>query len=351
MTTYLRRAASLLLACSVLLPFSGAQGRALGFGDVRVFAEIPPPGNPEETVVVGNTAYFGTTVGGDGLVAGDGQPSKIFGFHTGTGELVREITVEGENVNGLHGIAGMAVDAKGRLYAASVSHGILRFDLRNGAKQSLYAELPDLPPCREPLVQPPCSPTPEDRAPLGNGIVFDRDGSLYVADSFQATIFRIPSGGGKAKVWFSDPQLHGLFGANGIKISPDRKHIYFTVTGNLARQGYVYRLPRVKRPVADHLEVVHDFGEREPDGLAFGRSGRLYVVLGTGGLAILTDDDEFMHEIQSDLFHNPSSLGFDGKGNALVTNHAFFEIDPSRHTVVAVDVLDRAHRLERPKIP
>lgn len=335
-------------ALPLALPVGALAEGPARFGDSRVFATVPDPGNPEEIVVDGNTVYVGTTVGGDGAVIGDGKPSKIFAFDTRTGEQTNEITVEGEDVNALHGIAGLAVDRSGRLYAASVSHGILRFDIPSGS-QSLYAPLPDLPPCL--LASAPCSPTPEDRAPLGNGITFDEDGYLYVADSFQAVIFRIPPGGGEAEVWFADERLHGFFGANGIKISPDRSHVYFSVTGDLQQEGYVYRLPNVESPSPADLEVFHAFGGGQPDGIAFGRSGRLHVVLGSGAVAILDKDGTIAHQLTSEHFYNPSSIAFDGRGNGLVTNHAFFDLDPAHQTIVQLRLDDPGLRLPKPKIP
>lgn len=316
-------------------------------GDSSVFATVPDPGNPEESVVHDGILYVGTTIGGDGLVAGDGKPSKIFGFDLATGELEEEITVEGEDVNSLHGIAGIAVDREGNLYAASTQQGILRFDAKT-REQTVYAPLPDLPPC-SPLVTDNCSPTPEDRSSLGNGIVFDERGNLFVSDSFQSVIFKIPPHG-EAEVWYSDARLHGVFGPNGIKFSPDRKYLYLAVTGDLKHEGFVFRLPTKGAPTAADLELVHAFADAEPDGLAFGKSGRLYVVLGTGGLAVFDKSGELEEVLTSPHFFNPSSLSFDERGNALITNHAFFDFDPAHQTIVKMYVDDKASKLEKPKL-
>ncbi len=343
-----RRHIGIFLALMALTADAALASSQPSFGDSRVLASVPDPGNPEEIAVRGNLVYVGTTVGADGAAIGDGQPSKIFAFDTRTGALVREFTVEGENVNALHGITGLAFDRDGHLYAASVSHGIIRLNTTS-AEQSLYAQLPDLKPCA--IAGPPeCSPTPEDRAPLGNGITFDRSGALYVADSFQATIFRIPPGGGEAEVWYSDARLHGFFGANGIKMSPDGRHVYVSVTGDLSNEGHLYRLPHVARPTQDDLELVRSFGSDQPDGIAFGRSGLLYVVMGSGSLVILNDDGTVAHEVASEHFYNPSSVGFDGRGNALITNHAFTDLDPGHQTIVQVVVNDAAHPLARPNL-
>lgn len=59
-------------------------------------------------------------------------------------------------------------------------------------------------------------------ASIPNGIALRR-GFLYVADSSQPRIWRVPAGGGAAEVWIEDPLLagdivSGLPGANGLKI-------------------------------------------------------------------------------------------------------------------------------------
>jgi hypothetical protein len=53
-----------------------------------------------------------------------------------------------------------------------------------------------------PLVKAPCSPTVLDLPPLPNDIAFAPNGDAYVTDSMQATIWRVPKGGGAPKVWY-----------------------------------------------------------------------------------------------------------------------------------------------------
>ena len=66
---------------------------------------------------------------------------------------------------------------------------------------------------------PPCSPTPFDAPPLPNDIVFAANGTAYVTDSTQATIWWVPPGGGAPQIWFQDPRLASpSFGPNGIRI-------------------------------------------------------------------------------------------------------------------------------------
>jgi sugar lactone lactonase YvrE len=104
----------------------------------------------------------------------------------------------------------------GKLYVVEPFVGIIRMDLNPGNTQSIYA----------PFI--PTGPS------LLNDLAFDDDGSLYVTDSFAATIYRIPPGGGAPSVWFTDPRLAGdtlvPFGVNGIRIDKNNKNVYVSVT-------------------------------------------------------------------------------------------------------------------------
>jgi sugar lactone lactonase YvrE len=58
-----------------------------------------------------------------------------------------------------------------------------------------------------------------------NALAFDATGNVYVSDSFQATIWRVPPAGGAAVAWVADPLLgtSGVppFGANGLAFNRD----------------------------------------------------------------------------------------------------------------------------------
>ena len=69
-----------------------------------------------------------------------------------------------------------------------------------------------------------------------NGLAFDADGNVYISDSFQATIWRTPPGGGVPVAWVSDPLLgtNGVppFGANGIAFNRNASAMFVANTGN-----------------------------------------------------------------------------------------------------------------------
>ena len=169
----------------------------------------------DDRVYVAGPATFGT--------AGKG-PSVVTVLRRSNGQLITEIPIAGEQLAFEHALSGIAVDAAGDVFVVSTQLGVIRIHRHgNRYQQSAYAPpLPDLPACA-PGGPQPCAPTPIDLPPLSNELAFDAAGNLYVTDSLQATIFRIPAGGGAIAPWFSSPLLAGNlgaplpFGANGLR--------------------------------------------------------------------------------------------------------------------------------------
>jgi sugar lactone lactonase YvrE len=70
-----------------------------------------------------------------------------------------------------------------------------------------------------------------------NGLAFDAAGNVYISDSFQATIWRAPPGGGVPAAWVVDPATLGTsgvppFGANGLAFNRDASALFVANTGN-----------------------------------------------------------------------------------------------------------------------
>ena len=331
-------------------------------GDSRVFATVPEPGHLEGIVVSGDIVFSGTTGAAAAFATGVKSQSVLFAFDRATGALRSTLPVRGERLERgapLNGISGLAVDAAGRLYVADIQGRILRFDLDGDSpRQEVYAVIPDLPSVASSAVDRPS--TVDARSPLPNGIVFDGAGNLYVTDSWQAAIFRVPPGGGLAEVWFRSERMSGLFGANGIRVSPDGTSLYFAVTRDRLERSWIFRLPLADRPRVSDLDDVMSWPPRAralapagADGIAFGASGLLYVVLG-GDEEVATIDLTTGAErrFASPLLYNPAGLAFDDEARRLlVTNHAFFDDDPSHWTIVDLYVDDREAPLERPVVP
>lgn len=358
--------AALGAAAMTLAGVVGAQA-APGLGSGRVLAPIGAEaaycagqpgcggGYPEGIVAVGDRVYvsgpatFGT--------AGKG-PSVITVLSRSNGHLIAEIPIEGEATAFEHALSGLAVGPDGAIYAVSTQLGVIRLERHgHGYRQSSYSPpLPDLPVCT-PGGPAACAPTFVDLPPLSNELAFDRDGTLYLTDSLQATIFAVPAGGGAIAPWFASPLLAGNlaaplpFGANGLTLSPDGSHLYVVETFDPLdpATSHVYRLPVTAHPGPDALEHVASFGGGVvADSLVFGDSGRLYVSLaGASQIAILDDAGAEVGRLTGPAgsaipFDNPACMAFDdARRSLLVTNHAIFG-DPAHFAVLRVFVDDRS---------
>jgi hypothetical protein len=341
-------------------PASAAQ-----FGAIETFAAVPAvPGFPEGISVQGSRVYVsGPAMAG---TAGSG-PSKIFVYKKQSGALASEIVVSGENLAFEHALSCNAVDRKRRLYVLTAQLfappfaqlGMLRF--RKHGKtyvQEAYSDpFPNLPTCV-------LGPLPVSCA-LPNDLAFADDGSAYVTDSFQAVIWRVPRGGGAPQVWFQSPLLAGAgplpIGANGIRLDPERSHVYVSVTFSASNPavGTIYRIPLVDAPDEADVEVFHQYtGGEAPDGFAFGSSGNLYVTLaGANEISVLTPAGAEAARIASAPsdtipLDNPANIAFqNSRRSLLVTNHASLSGNAAHFAVLKVFVKDTADPLVEPILP
>jgi sugar lactone lactonase YvrE len=336
------------------------------FGEVKVLAQVPQPGFPEGVVRRGLLTFV-TGPATFGL-AGNGIPSKIWVYNTLTGDLVYTKEIVGEDLNQEHANSCAAVDGFGRLYVLNLQLGIIRFDPLLITQQQYSKPFPDLKPCSQ--VQPgaPCSPMEVDLPPMPNDIAFDLSGAAYVTDSLQATIWRVPAGGGEPQVWFQDPKLApslripGSVGANGIRINPQHNKVYVTVTIDSNGQGNIYTLPLINKPIPGSLSLFHSFAPGDfPDGIAFGASGVLYVASATpfnSSIIGLRGDGSEAFRLTNPQgspikpYDSPANIAFDGRGSLLVTNHAFATggANPEQFQVLQVYVNDQEAGLFKPLI-
>lgn len=350
-----------------------------GFGTGKVLASIGAEasycagqagcngGFPEGIAVVDDRVYvagpatFGT--------AGKG-PSVVTVLDRASGQLETEIPIAGEDTTQEHALSGVAVDGGDNVYVLSTQLGVIRIERHKVHNhhwhnhhwhphhghphpkfkytQEVYA--PPLP------IVTGCVPSPAFPCSIPNEMAFDDDGNLYITDSLQAAIFRVPAGGGEPELWFQSPLLAGSlqaplpFGANGIKISPDRDYVYVVDTFDPADPslGHVYRIPLVDAPAQGEIELFHTFaGFAVPDSLVFGESGKLYVSLaGSPAISVLDTDGDEIALIQGPSgsaipFDGPATMAFDGNKKALlVANHAIFG-DPANFAVLRVRVGER----------
>jgi sugar lactone lactonase YvrE len=367
------------LFCGSFLALSAANLAATPpprvFGEGSVLANIPPEaaycagqpdcngGYPEGIALVGDLAY----VAGPATFGTIGKgPSVVTVIQRSTGRRVAEIPIEGEDPSSEHALSGLTVDGNGNVYALSTQLGVVRIE-RHGQRysQSIYATaLPYLPICTNGGPRP-CSPKLLDLPPISNEMTFDEHGNLYITDSTQATIFRVPPGGGTPEPWFQSPLLAGNpgaplpFGANGIKMSPDRHWVYVIESFDPTdvTLGHLYRIRAVAHPEPGDMELVASFPPVigpdanplpvVPDSLAFGKSGRIYVTLANiSQIAVLDPDGDEITRIGGPAgsaipFDGPATMAFDDPTRSLlVVNHAIFG-PPTDYAVLRVFVGDK----------
>jgi sugar lactone lactonase YvrE len=357
--------AFILFACVAASAFAQAGGpRAGTLGESTIFTRLPAqPGFPESLAVGGGRLYVS-----GGAQFGYFVPPAVLAYDIETGRQVASYPLQGENPAFPMAGTGLAFGKNDMLYVGSLQQGVLRFDVdKPGAPMEHYASaLPDIPTCASAPAGTTCSPTSIDSPPLINDLVFDREGNLYITDSFQATIWRVPPGGGAPKVWFQSPALDVPFGANGMRFDPAGRLAYFSVTFDAGNAGYVYTLPLVASPKQSDLKLFHAYEPGAgPDGIAFGKSGKLYVALAASNqLSVLGPDGteqaryggpaaDPSNPSQPLPWANPSAITFDDRSRSLlVANHAIFFPTPEQFfAVLDVFVDDKADHLNEPHIP
>jgi sugar lactone lactonase YvrE len=331
------------------------------YGDVKVLATVPSPvALPEGIAVKGNKVYVsGPATFGN---AGNGHPSEVYVFDIKSGELVERYPAQGENLALDHANSNIAFDADGRLYVNNTQLGIYRLNVDNGQQEIYSSPLPNLPQC-SPNQPAPCAPTVIDsQTPLPNDIIFDAAGNAYVSDSMQATIWRVPAGGGAPQIWFQDARFASPFvGVNGMRLDPSGTKMYLTVSIDMTGQGWIYTLPLVAQPTAADLQPFFHFPASDlPDGIAFGRSGLLYVAIATpfnSGISVIDADGNQVARLANPVgspifpYDSPASIAFNKHGSLLAINHAFATMIPTNFTVLDVYVDDKELPLIKPALP
>jgi len=245
----------------------------------------------------------------------------------------KRITPQGEYTSG---IEGPAVDASGNLYVVNFQQSGTIGKLAVGASQSqLFTSLP--------------------AGGIGNGIRFDRQGRMYVADFKKHTVWVIERGETTPQVYFhsdrfnqpndlaiaadgtlyaSDPRFASPAGGqiwritrgadgkgqgevmsstrrlgvtNGIDLSPDGATLY--VSESNSRQVWAYRLDGSK--LLDP-RLVRTFADFEVDGLRTDIDGRIYLArLSAGKIAIIGADGSLQREVPVSG-KQPTNLTFGG---------------------------------------
>lgn len=229
------------------------------------------------------------------------------------------------------GALGLAVDAPGNVYVArGISNGVWQID-RNGEQATLI-------PGSVEILFP-------------NSLAFDKVGNLYVTDSsgtyspesgWTGAIWRIPPGG-EAEIWLEDPLLTGTgelgfgipIGANGIAYRHGQLYVANT------EQALVVRIPVLVDGSPGEPSILVDlYGQWDPatqpippyvDGLTLDVFGNIYpLLIGQSRLVRIDPTTGTITTLatQDDGLDFPASLAF-GTGNGdrksvFVTNYALY---------------------------
>ncbi|MDP3968834.1 MAG: hypothetical protein Q8Q02_11185 [Nocardioides sp.] len=338
-----------LAATAGLVP-SGATAQAeRPRWDTRVLAHVPHPGYPAFVYAHPNGRVY---AGSYTDPKGDATRSRVFEW-TGNGTLLRSWTVPGQHLDRPHGVQVATSDARGRLVLLEKSRSrALMLDPRTG-RFTRYATFRDLPTCG-PAGGTGCSPNVLDKPAIPNFAAWGPRGALYVTDYGQAVIWRVPPGGGKARVWLADRRLDGVeFGTTGMLLTPNRRALLVAqqTSAGLGEvnptTGRLYRIPIRKGRPAGMRSVWESRPGDLPDGFGIARSGRIYlsnaglsaqiVVLGRGGAEIerfpeapVTGDNG-----SGTPFDTPSSATFRGT-SVLVANQSY--LAGENHAILDVAV-------------
>jgi sugar lactone lactonase YvrE len=345
-------AAAAVLAAVAVLAVPALADETRPRWDTRVFSLVNSPGFPASGYVHPNgRVYAGTYTN----PLGDTAASRVFEW-SAEGQLLRSWTVPGQNLDSEHGVQVAISDAAGRLVLLDKNPPrALLLDTTTGTFTP-YATFPDLPSCL--VASGPCSPQPTDDPAIPNFAAWGPDGSLYVTDYSQAVIWRVPEGGGTAKLWLSDPRLaSGPFPTTGLALAADRKTLLFAQQSSAATSGddpltgALYAVPIRSDGTPGAIRTVWRSQPGDaPDGFAVAASGRIYVaLLGADQLAVIspagTELERFPKnpltgENGSEVpFDQPSSAAFLGT-RILIANQSYVLGQPDHHAILDVETTE-----------
>jgi sugar lactone lactonase YvrE len=227
------------------------------------------------------------------------------------------------------GIEGPACDAKGNVYAVNFARQQTIGRVTPDGKGEVWVELPG--------------------KSTGNGIAFDRDGLMYVADYVGHNVLKIDPSNRKVTVFAHDDRMNqpndlaiapddtlyasdpnwaegtgqvwridrkgaatlvaaDMGTTNGIEVSPDGKTLY--VNESVQRNVWAFEIKPDGSLAGKRL--LKKFDDHGFDGMRCDADGNLYVTrYGKGTVAVLSPEGKLLREIDV-LGEAPSNLCFGG---------------------------------------
>ena len=220
-----------------------------------------------------------------------GSDGTIYAVNFGREQTIGKVTPEGKGevfvtLPGKSTGNGIVFDRQGRMYVADyVEHNVLRIDLKT-KKIEVFAH--------------------EDGMNQPNDLAIAPDDTLYASDPAWSKntglIWKIDTAGKVTQIG-SD-----MGTTNGIEVSPDGKHLY--VNESAQRNVWVFDI-KSDGTLANKrlLKQFPDFGF---DGMRCDVDGNLYITrYGKGTVVVLSPDGKELHEIDV-LGKSPSNLCFGG---------------------------------------
>lgn len=224
------------------------------------------------------------------------------------------------------GIEGPAVDSEGNLYAVNFEkEGTIGVVDQNG-QASMFIDLPE--------------------GSTGNGIRFDTNDHMFVADYTGHNILRIRKGADSVEVYAHHPELNqpndiaisqkgilyasdpnwaentgklwkidnagfqlvesGMGTTNGIEVSPNGKILY--VNESVQRKVWKYEIDQ--QGDLKNKQLFFQFDDHGLDGMRCDSAGNLYICrYGAGKIVVLSPEAKIIREVQL-KGKNPSNITF-----------------------------------------
>ena len=227
------------------------------------------------------------------------------------------------------GIEGPAVDNDGNLYAVNFKKEGTIGIVDSLGNASLFTELPN--------------------GSVGNGIRFDKQGNMFIADYVNHNVLIIPKGSKEASVFAHHPELNQpndlaiapngtLYASdpnwkegsgnlwkvdetgfhlleaemgttNGVEVSPDGKNLYV----NESVQRNIWRFDLDEAGNTSNKTLFYEFSDHGMDGMRCDKQGNLYVCrYDAGKVVVINPDGNVIREVIL-KGKKPSNIAFGGK--------------------------------------
>jgi sugar lactone lactonase YvrE len=154
---------------------------------------------------------------------------------------------------------------------------VLKVDPLTGAS-SVFISVPG---------EKPGPPAPRSAWAAPNGMTFDKKGNIYLADSFQGTVWRTGPTGGVPTAWVKSDLLIShtthILGANGLTFDLNETALFVGNTGD----DTIIRVPVVNGEAGS--PEVFIIGVNGPDGMFVDEDDRLWVVANSSDEIVVFD--------------------------------------------------------------